>query len=278
MTIAQLETWIGRTETAEDIAAAGPLSRFAALLDHETPPWRANEIPPLAHWLYFLPAARQSRIDGDGHPRRGGFLPPVDLPRRMWAGSRVSFESPVAIGAPVFRHSTIASVNAKTAGSGRMVFVTLRHEIRTDAGTAIVEEQDIVFREAQSGALSSPKDSPASRPCEHTRFVTPDATQLFRFSALTFNAHRIHYDRDYARDIEGYPGLVVQGPYTAMLLLDHFLRINPGVRIKSFGFRARRPLFDGAEIALCLQGREGGADLWARDTNGHEAMTAEIVV
>jgi 3-methylfumaryl-CoA hydratase len=279
MNIEQLKTWIGRNETAEDIAAAGPLTRLAALLDHEVPPWAEGEVPPLAHWLYFLPAARQSWIDTDGHPRRGGFLPPVDWPRRMWAGSRLSFHAPIAIGTHIFRRSTIRNVSEKTGAGGRMVFVTVHHEIGSDKGVAIREEQDIVFREVQE-RLATPvpetRGMPA-RPSEHTRLVTPDVTQLFRFSALTFNAHRIHYDRDYARDVEAYPGLVVQGPYMAVLLMDHFLRLRPA-RVQRFSFCARRPLFDGSPVSLCLQSRDGGADLWARDENGYEAMTAEISV
>jgi len=278
MNIEHLESWIGRCETTEDIAAAGPLARLAALLDHETPPWPEGEVPPLAHWLYFLPFAPQSQIDTDGHPRRGGFLPPVDLPRRMWAGSRLSFHAPLMVGARIFRRSTLRKVSEKTGASGRMVFVTVRHEIGTENLVAIEEEQDIVFREAQGRTVSPETLKVQARPSEHTRQLTPDATQLFRFSALTFNAHRIHYDRDYARDIEAYPGLVVQGPYTAMLLMDHYLRIRPRAGVQSYGFRAGRPLFDGSPVALCMQSRDGGAELWARDEYGYEAMTAEIAV
>jgi 3-methylfumaryl-CoA hydratase len=271
--------WIGRTEIVEDVAREGPLDGLAALLDHVTPPWRAGELPPLAHWLHFLPHAPQSEIDGDGHPRRGAFLPPISLPRRMWAGSRIRFERPIPLGATMERRSTIVRVSEKTGTSGRMVFVTVRHEIASDGTIAIVEEQDIVFRDTPAvGAGHADEAEIPGRDAGHARDHVADVTQLFRFSALTFNAHRIHYDRDYARDIEGYPGLVVQGPFTATLLMDHFLHFMPAARVASFAFRARRPLFEGQIIQLCLAQREARVELWARDPAGREAMTAEVTI
>ena len=271
MDIAYLKSWTGRTETAEDIASPAPLAGLAALLDHETLPWRAGEVPPLGHWLYFLNRAPQSQIDVDGHPKRGGFLPPIALPRRMWAGSRLEFLAPIAIGAAITRRSTIAAVEAKSGASGEMVFLTVHHEIESAAGLAIREEQDIVFRgAAKPGEAAKPGDpAPAA---DWARTVIPDITQLFRFSALTFNAHRIHYDRDYARDVEGYPGLVVQGPFTAILLLDHYLRRNPGVHVSRFSFRARRPHFEGRPLALCARGTE----LWSADGEGAVGISAQI--
>ncbi len=287
MDSAHLKDWIGRTETKEDIASAGQMAGLAALLDHEVPPWRAGEVPPLGHWLHFLPRARQSDIDADGHARRGGFLPPIELPRRMWAGSRVALSSPIDIGAQMTRRSTILDVKAKTGASGQMVFVTVHHEIATAKGTVLTEDHDIVFREAPhrsrasdpttgdiAGSTSTIDANGGSG--DHTRRVRPDPIQLFRFSALTFNAHRIHYDRNYCRDVEGYPGLVVQGPFTAILLMDHFLRARPAARIERFDFRALRPLFDTAPIDLCLGFTPGGADLWALDPEGQVAMVAHV--
>ncbi len=265
-----LKSWIGRTETTEDIASPVPLAGLAALLDHETPPWPDGEVPPLGHWLYFLNRARQSDIDVDGHPKRGGFLPPIELPRRMWAGSRIEFALPLAIGAKITRRSTIVGVETKSGASGEMVFLTVRHEIASVAGVAIREEQDIVFRAAPTGdarKAEAPKPMPTP---EHSRTVTPDITQLFRFSALTFNAHRIHYDRDYARDTEGYPGLVVQGPYTAMLLMD--LALRHGARLARFSFRAQRPHFEGRALTLCA----GANELWSADEMGSTGMTATL--
>ncbi len=268
--------WVGRSQTIEDIARQQPLDGLAALLDHAQPLWHTGEAPPLGHWLYFLPHARQSEIDVDGHPRRGGFLPPIALPRRMWAGSRIRFEGPIMVGAKIVRRSMITRVSEKAGASGRMVFVTVSHEITADGRAAVFEEQDIVFREApKAPAAATEADSPA-RVAEHAREHVADITQLFRFSALTFNAHRIHYDRDYAREVEGYPGLVVQGPYTATLLMDHFLRHHPGARVAGFAFRARRPLFEGGLATLCLAERNGSVELWARDPAGREAMTAEL--
>jgi len=271
-----LKGWIGRQERAADHAAPPPLAGLAALLDHAEPPWRAGEAPPLSHWLYFLPRARQSEIDIDGHPKRGGFLPPVDLPRRMFAGARFAFHAPIMIDAAMARVSTIADVAEKIGASGRMVFVTVRHEVFADGVPALTEEQDIVYRAAAKPDAAPVVATPDARAPDAVRTIRPDPVLLFRYSALTFNGHRIHYDRDYARDVEGYPGLVVHGPLIATLLMDHFLRAHPGAAVTHFSFRARRPLFDTAPFDLCLKKKSGGAELWARDAAGAAAMTAEV--
>jgi 3-methylfumaryl-CoA hydratase len=275
MDIAHLKAWVGRTSESADVAARGPLKRLAALLDHETPPWIPDQLPPLAQWLYFLPSARESELDHDGHPRRGDFLPPVPLPRRMWAGSRIEFLAPIQIGAKMNQKSTIAAVEAKSGGTGDMVFVTVRHETSVGAAVAIVEEQDIVYREAPkssaTGVAQRLTEAGEGQP-EWVRTITPDPVQLFRFSALTFNSHRIHYDREYCRTAEGYPGLVVHGPYTATLLVDHFLRRHPRTRMAQLQFRAQRPLFDTAPFELCGRHGEGGAELWAHGPSGETAM------
>jgi 3-methylfumaryl-CoA hydratase len=265
--------WVGRTETASDLAAAAPLARLAALLDHADTTWPRNAVPPLGHWLQFLPQARQSDIDRDGHPKRGGFLPPVKLPRRMWAGGRVTFLAPIPIGANVERTSTIADVKAKTGASGEMVFVVVRHDLSVDGKPVIVEEQDLVYR----GESSAPaKLGERAADGEKMRTITADPVMLFRFSALTFNAHRIHYDREYARNVEGYPDLVVHGPFIATLLMDHFRRETPDATVKKFSFRAGRPLFDTAPFELCLKRTPTGADLWTRDKDGQATMTATV--
>jgi 3-methylfumaryl-CoA hydratase len=286
--IEALQGWVGRAHTVDDLAAPGPLAGLASLLDHETPPWTPGELPPLAHWLYFLPRARQSLLDADGHAKRGDFLPPVPLPRRMWAGSRVRFLEPIPLGDSISRRSTIASVTAKSGRSGPMVFVTVKHEVMVGATTAVVEEQDIVYRApATANNASAPANAPAmaSAPAaaapapprsQTTRSFIPDPIKLFRFSALTFNAHRIHYDRDYARDVEGYPGLVVHGPLVATLLMDHYLRQARGLKLNAFTFRAERPLFDTAPFDLCLADSDAGADLWASAANGTVAFTASV--
>lgn len=273
--------WVGRSETREDVATATPLAGLAALLDHDVPPWVPGAVPPLAHWLYFLPPTRQSVIGEDGHPRRDehGLLPPVPLPRRMWAGSRIEFLSSIAVGAALTRVTTIDAIKPKRGASGDLLFVTLRHDIAADGVAAIREEQDIVFREPATKAPAPPAASiaPADpEPADAVRSLSPDPVLLFRYSALTFNAHRIHYDRDYARDVEGYAGLVVHGPLIATLLMDHALRTAPGAIPHRFSFRAEAPLIDGAPFDLCLA-RDGDATrLWARDAAGRTTMRAKL--
>ncbi|MDB5704456.1 MAG: hypothetical protein JWN66_1572 [Sphingomonas bacterium] len=273
MDIEHLRQWIGREERASDIASAAPLAGLAALLDYEAAPWN-DEVPPLGHWLYFLPRARQSAIHADGHPKRGDFLPPVPLPRRMWAAGQVSFHAPLRVGSPIERVSTVSDVTAKTGASGEMLFVTLRHEIHSHGVLAIEERQDLVYRGA--GAAPTPTPTTEAPVADAARIVTPDPVALFRYSALTFNGHRIHYDRDYARDVEGYPGLVVHGPYAATLLVDHFLRETPGAQVTRFSFRARRPLFDTTPFSLNLKRTAGGAEVWTADASGQPAMTGTI--
>ncbi len=274
-----LQAWVGRSETAEDRADPGAYRRLAGLLDHQTPPWPAGEAPPLGHWLNFLPEARQSEIGEDGHPKRGGFLPPVALPRRMWAGGRLVFHAPTPLGAGLERRSTILAALPKTGRSGEMVFVTVRHEISAAGRLAVTEEQDIVYRAAPRPGAAPPTRSPAPSPppaAEWTRTLTPDPVLLFRYSALTYNGHRIHYDRGFCQTVEGYPGLVVHGPLIATLLLDHYLRRRPGVRIARFEFRAESPLFDTAPFSLNGEETADGAVLWAAAEDGRVAMRAKV--
>ncbi|MDR6832536.1 MULTISPECIES: MaoC family dehydratase N-terminal domain-containing protein [unclassified Sphingopyxis] len=270
--------WIGRSETRYDIATAAPQVGLAALLDHDTAP--PETVPPLGHWLYFLPCARQSAIGDDGHPRRDddGLLPPVPLPRRMWAGGRVEFLAPIAVGAALTRVTTIAAIRAKCGASGDLLFVTLQHDIAADGTPAIREEQDLVYRAPAAALAPAVSPTPVEpEPADAVRRVTSDPVLLFRYSALTFNAHRIHYDRDYARNVEGYSGLVVQGPLIATLLIDHARREMPGLTPARFSFRAEAPLIDGAPFDLCLTRQGGGARLWTRDASGRPTMQAEVV-
>jgi len=273
--------WVGRSETREDVATAAPLAGLAALLDHDVSPWVSGEVPPLGHWLYFLPNARQSVLGDDGHPRRdgSGLFPPVPLPRRMWAGSRIEFLSPISVGAALTRITTINAIKPKRGASGDLLFVTLRHDIAADGVAAIREEQDIVFREPAPTApatAAAPLAPQEPEPADAVRSISPDPVLLFRYSALTFNGHRIHYDRDYARNVEGYAGLVVHGPLIATLLMDHALHALPGFAPRHFSFRAEAPLIDGAPFDLCLA-RDGDAvRLWARDATGHTTMRADV--
>ena len=269
--------WVGRSETREDIATQAPLRGLAALLDHDAVP---DILPPLGHWLYFLPDARQSAIGEDGHPRRdgAGLLPPVPLPRRIWAGSRIEFLAPIKVGAALTRVTTVDAIKPKRGASGDLLFVTLRHDIAANGVPAIREEQDIVFREPApaSPAPQAPTPVAPAEPADVVRSVSPDPVLLFRYSALTFNAHRIHYDRDYARDVEGYAGLVVHGPLIATLLMDHALRSAPDLAPRHFAFRAEAPLIDGAPFDLCIAREGGAAKLWARDAAGRATMRAKL--
>lgn len=242
-----LESWIGRTRTERDLVGATPVRALGATLDHpDAAVAPGTPLPPLWHWLYFLPLHRHSEIGPDGHARRGGFLPPVPLPRRMWAASRFEFHAPLRVGDAVERCSTITDVRHKTGRSGSLVFVTVRHELRRagEAAPAIVEFHDIVYRDAKQPTAVDPPAQPAPAAAEWQRRIVPDDVLLFRYSALTFNAHRIHYDRRYATEVEGYPGLVVHGPLIATLLLDLLRRHAPAADVAAFAFKALRPTFD----------------------------------
>lgn len=256
-------------ERRTDIAAARHADLLAALLDHQHPPWRAGELPPLGHFLLFPPDARQSRMGPDGHPARDDSA----LPRRMWAGSRIRFLAPIPLGSTVERETVVMSETEKTGRSGRMLFVTLQHRLSVNGLACIVDEQDIVYREpGKNGAPPPPAELATVPPV--TQSITADPVQLFRFSALTFNAHRIHYDLPYTVEVEGYPGLVVHGPYLATLLMDLFLRQHPGAQIDKFSFRAQRPIFAGEPFVLGLTADETGGNLVVIDHAGGMAMQA----
>jgi 3-methylfumaryl-CoA hydratase len=245
-------------------------------------------VPPLWHWLYFAPLARQSELGPDGHARRGGFLPPVPLPCRMWAGGRFEFRHPLRVGDEITRVSSIVKVDGKTGRSGELVFVTVRHEFSDARGLALTEEHDIVYRDVLppvSPGAGNPAGGGAPEPQiaatdeTFSREIVPDPVLLFRYSALTFNGHRIHYDRSYVTEVEGYPGLIVHGPLIATLLLDLLRRERPQAAVRRFAFTALRPVFDIHRFTVC--GRfEPGSDprralLWARNHEGFVAMRSE---
>jgi 3-methylfumaryl-CoA hydratase len=273
-----LASWVGRSETREDTIDARPIALLSATLDRDDPAPRPGDVvPPLWHWLYFLPGYRQSEVGPDGHAQRGGFLPPVPLPRRMWAGSRIEWHRPLTIGATATRQSRIVSVTPKRGRSGDMVFVMVRHEISVADGLALIEEHDIVYRDLVSppAQARASLDEPASPAARWVRRIVPDDVLLFRYSALTFNSHRIHYDRRYVTDVEGYPGLVVHGPLLATLLADLWRRQRPEAALSHFEFRALRPLFDTAPFELCGRPEDDGrAALWAQGPDGAAAMRA----
>ncbi len=271
---AGLQGWIGKTETARDWIAPARCQAMQATLDRMDPPLRDGDtLPPLWHWLFFWTIAPRSGLGRDGHPALGGFLPPLGTARRMWAGSRVSFLRPLKIGEYAERVSTIAAVTPKVGRSGRLVFVTVRHEIAGPAGPAIVDEHDIVYRAEVGADAGGRPGEPAPGGATHAEELEADPTMLFRYSALTFNGHRIHYDRDYATGVEGYSGLVVHGPLLATLMVDLAARSWPGRGVSSFEFRGHRPIIDGDPFTVCAAPRNGGSvALWVADAEGMLAM------
>jgi 3-methylfumaryl-CoA hydratase len=275
-----LRQWIGRTERQEDVVTADRAAALAATLDRPAAPVLGDSPPALWHWAYFTPKAPLSALGRDGHPRLGDFMPPISLPRRMWVGGRLRFLAPLRVGDHAVRTTEIRDVTAKSGASGALVFVTLRHEIATDAGLAIVEEQDLVYREpATASAPASAPPAPADpAPADWRDPLAPGPVQLFRYSAVTFNAHRIHYDAPYAREAEGYPGLVVQGPLTATLLAEGVAR-RTATPLADFSFRAVQPLFAYQPMAVCGKVTAAGCyDLWAETPAGRPAMTATATI
>ncbi|WP_057094361.1 MaoC family dehydratase N-terminal domain-containing protein [Comamonas thiooxydans] len=284
-TMTKLQSWQERSETMSDVITAAPLRALSATLDRDDPvPEDGSAVPALWHWLYFLPHARQSEIGPDGHPRRGGFLPPVPLPRRMWAGGRLRWEAdnPLRVGQEVQRISTIRSVQHKTGRSGELLFVLVEHRFLNHDGLVLVEEHDIVYRAAArpGDPVPPPQQPPLAGQAAWSRTIVPDDILLFRYSALTFNGHRIHYDRQYVTQVEGYPGLIVHGPLIATLLLDLLRRQLPGARVVAFDFKALRPTFDLHPFSVHGKPREDGRtiDLWAQDHEGLLTMQATATV
>lgn len=267
------EDWIGRQEVRTERVEREPFRRLRAMLD-QTPDDASGDLPPLGHWLCFLPEALQCELGPDGHPGNGSFLPRFDLPMRMWAGSRLEYVSPIRIGDEITRVSTLKRVEQKEGRTGPLAFVTVRNEYSSDGESRLSEELDIVFRD-RSGQGRLP-DGESQEAGDVVRIIHPTTSLLFRYSALTFNSHRIHYDREYTTREEGYPGLVVHGPLLATLLMDHFLRQRPEARIRRFEFRARRPIFDLAPFSVHCSFTSDGASLWAAGPDDVPAMTAQV--
>jgi 3-methylfumaryl-CoA hydratase len=271
-----LKDWVGKKEVRNDTINTWPIAALAATLDEQVPcAENGQSIPPGWHWLFFLEAKRASELGIDGHPPKGGFLPPVPLPRRMWAGGRLEFIRPLEVGQAVTRESTIVSVEPKSGRSGDLVFVTVRHTVQSAGAIATVEEQDIVYRDAAKKGDPLTPSRQAPDESEWTRRVVPDTVLLFRYSALTFNGHRIHYDMNYAVNEEHYPGLVVHGPLQAILLLS--LCRQRSVRpVKKFEYRALHPLF--GSNAFTVNGDYDSsalkAELWTADEAKAYAMRA----
>jgi 3-methylfumaryl-CoA hydratase len=271
--------WIGREETVHDSLAPEQATGAAATLDLDPTGFTAGAaLPPLWHWFYFLPRAPQQRLGGDGHPERGGFLPPIPLPRRMFAGARMTIHRPLTLGVPATRTGTILGVSEKHGKSGALAFVTVRYRFEQHGALCIEEEQDIVYREP-GAAVPAPTPSalPPLPAGAWSRSVVPDTRMLFRFSALTFNAHRIHYDREYAMREEGYPGLVVHGPLIAVLLAD-LVRRHDARAIASFSFKGLAPLFDLGAVRLSGAAQGDAVTLAAHGVDGTQTMQASATL
>lgn len=270
----QLLSWVGRTESTHDVITPRLVRELAATLDCEPSEFEIGAEAQLAiHWCLAPPVLRASALGVDGHPVRGGFLPPVPLPRRMWAGGRLQFKDRLLVGDIIERRSCIADVKIKEGRSGTLCFVALHHEIVTPRGPAILEHQDIVFRDLQTIApvASSTERLPQA---QWTKEGSADPVLLFRYSALTFNAHRIHYDRRYTTEVEGYPELIFHGPLQATLLLEFATAIK-GDAPDSFVFRNVHPLFCGMAFQLCARERDSGLHLWIQTADGVQTMDAE---
>lgn len=271
----KLTSWIGRTEERRDIIRAEPATFLGATLDLDMRAFaNGDALPPLWHWLYFLSAEPRSKLGRDGHAKKGGFLPPVSLPRRMWAGGRFEFHRPLAIGSTATKRSTIKDIVTKKGRSGELCFVTVSHEISDPAGLCMSEAQDLVYREDPKPDAVPPARLHAPADADVSETFLPDTVLMFRFSALTFNGHRIHYDRDYARNVENYLDLVFHGPLTALLLAGLAARLAETMTMARFSFRAVAPLFVNSPFTLNANHSENGFDLWAADADNTLAMTA----
>ncbi len=268
-----LSRWIGKSEETSDYLSVKQARLMQTTMDQAASLEEGDPLPPLWHWIYFPVEVPLGGLGRDGHPKLGGFLPPVALPRRMWAGGRLTFAAPLPLGREARKRSTIKAVNPKEGRSGPLCFVTVEHRYAVDGSDCLIEEHDIVYR--ADPAPDDPKPDPKQPPEQGAwrERVTPSPVQLFRYSALTFNGHRIHYDRDYCRDVEGYPGLVFHGPLTGTLLAALAER-RKGARLKSFFFKALAPLFDVEPFTIDGRPEGEGAELWAETPQGHLAMTA----
>jgi 3-methylfumaryl-CoA hydratase len=277
----QLQAWIGKSRQTGDTITGAPVAGLAAMLDRgEAPvPPKGAAIPPLSHWFFCLPHVTQSALGPDGMQKRDDFSPPVPLPRRMWAGGRIAFHHPLRVGDDVTQTSTIKNIQSKGGRNGALVFVTTQHEVANAQGVAVTEEIDGVFRE--EARADAPARAPVMAPTDETfsRKVEMDVVRLFRYSALTFNGHRIHYDRPYAMGVEGYPGLVVHGPLIATLLADLFCRNFAQESLRSFEFKAMSPLFDTHPFMICgKQESDGSVALWTRAHDGEITMMCKAAM
>jgi 3-methylfumaryl-CoA hydratase len=269
-----LRQWIGRTSEASDVVTAQLVKGLRATLFQEIgDPKPGDAAPWTAHWCLAQPVFPMSELSADGHPARGGFLPPVPLPRRMWAGGELEFLEPLRVGDVSTRSSRIADVTMKTGSTGVLCFVSVDHLVTTPRGTALRERQDIVYRDVSTAQASAPAKPAAPPPsAQHRESHMADPVLLFRYSALTFNGHRIHYDRDYVTKVEGYPGLIFHGPLQAAFIVELAAKLHGGTAPKKFSYRGLQPLFEGSEFSINANKTDGGMELWTANSAGQPTM------
>jgi 3-methylfumaryl-CoA hydratase len=269
-----LRQWIGRTEEASDVVTAQLVRGLRATLFLEIgSPKPGDAAPFTVHWCLAQPVYPMSELGPDGHPARGGFLPPVPLPRRMWAGGELEFLEPLRVGDETTRTSRISDVTMKTGSTGALCFVSVEHLITPPRGTAIRERQDIVYRDVTPSSTAA-KPAVAPSVAQHRESHMADPVLLFRYSALTFNGHRIHYDRDYVTKVEGYPGLIFHGPMQAAFMVEFAAKLHGGAAPKKFGYRGVQPLFEGGEFSVNANDTGAGMELWTANSAGQPTMKA----
>jgi 3-methylfumaryl-CoA hydratase len=268
-----LRKWIGRTTEASDIVTAQLVKGLRATLFQEIgEPKTGDAAPFTVHWCLAQPVFPMSELGPDGHPTRGGFLPPVPLPRRMWAGGEIEFLDPLRVGDEAKRTSKIVDVTVKSGSTGQLCFVSVEHVITTTRGIAIRERQDIVYREMTGQSAAPAKAAPPPPAARHRETHMSDPVLLFRYSALTFNGHRIHYDRDYVTKVEGYPGLIFHGPLQAAFIVELAAKLHGGKPPGKLSYRGVQPLFEGSEFSINANEDGGSMELWTANAAGQPTM------
>jgi 3-methylfumaryl-CoA hydratase len=259
------------SQTITDVMDPARAAALQIALGQQATITAGGPLPPFFHQLYFWQPQPPAQLGRDGHPATGlDLIPDLGLPRRMWAGGRLAFTAPLIAGIAAQKVTVVESVNQKTGRTGPLGFVTLRHEITQNGQPCVTEWQDLVYRQDPSAVAASPVPPKARHDEDACRIVHFDTTLLFRYSALTFNGHRIHYDLDYARDVEAYAGLVTHGPLLAQHLM--LMAVEKLGQLRSFSFRATAPLmhFEAADLCWCNDGT-----MWVRGPDGRQCMQAQ---
>lgn len=272
------DEWIGKSEDRSDSMSVEQLQRFEAMMNRDPSQIAEGaELAPCAHWIYFTPALPQSELGVNGNAMNDSLLPPVDLPRRMWAGGKLTFKKSLKVGIPAEKKSTVTKIEEKEGSTGKLCFVTLRHQISSKGAVAVDEEQTFVFREENERGAHPIRTQPLDIDPDWKKITKPDSIQLFRFSALTFNSHRIHYDRDYAQQVEGYPDLVVHAPLLLLTIIDAFKTKHDGKMIEEIEYNSIGPVYLGEQITIhCKNTDNFKAELRVCGHEGKVAIKASI--